>query len=158
MKTNPDLKAAQAALRAARENVLAQRGAYFPAVDASASALRDKPVGESLYNLRTAQVSVSYAVDVFGGNRRLVEAVKAEADFQRFQLEAAHLSLTSNVVAAVIQAASLRGQIEATESTIKLQQEHLELLHRQFELGAIPEASVVEQEAELPEAKRRCRP
>lgn len=155
LQRNPDLQAAQASLRAARENVFAQRGAYLPSVEAGASASRGKAAGESIYTLRTAQVSVSYALDIFGGNRRLVEALRAEADFQRFQLEAAYLSLTSNVVAAVIRIASLHGQIEATRSTIEFQQEHLELLRRQVELGALPMSNVITQEAELAQSKAR---
>ena len=45
LKTNPDLKSAQAALTVARENVLAQRGAYFPSIDASFSATRQRQPG-----------------------------------------------------------------------------------------------------------------
>src|SRR6185437_2815727 len=42
---NPDLQAAQAALSAAREGVLAQRGAYFPSVSADFSASRTQQSG-----------------------------------------------------------------------------------------------------------------
>src|SRR5271156_433725 len=42
LANNPDLKAAQAALSVARENVLAQRGAYFPNVTAGFVASRQK--------------------------------------------------------------------------------------------------------------------
>src|SRR5471032_153933 len=82
LTSNPDLKAAQAALSAARENVLAQRGAYYPSVAASFSASRQRQSGQIaptpdsnafLYNLFTPQVSISYAPDVFGLNRRTVE-------------------------------------------------------------------------------------
>ena len=42
LKANPDLKAAQAALLVARENVLAQRGAYYPSVNGSFSTVGAK--------------------------------------------------------------------------------------------------------------------
>ncbi len=42
LKANPDIKAAQAALLVARENVLAQRGAYFPGASAGFSADHSK--------------------------------------------------------------------------------------------------------------------
>jgi outer membrane protein TolC len=42
LKANPDLKAAQAALIVARENVLAQRGFYYPSVTGGFSATRAK--------------------------------------------------------------------------------------------------------------------
>ncbi|HZW50614.1 MAG TPA: TolC family protein, partial [Rudaea sp.] len=38
LKNNPDLAAARAALTVAQENTLAQRGAYFPSVDADFSS------------------------------------------------------------------------------------------------------------------------
>lgn len=52
--------------------------------------------------------------DIFGGTRRQVEFLEAMAESLRFELEAAYLTLTSNVVTAAVQEASLRGQIAAT--------------------------------------------
>jgi outer membrane protein TolC len=81
LTNNPNLKAAQAALRTARENVLAQRGAFWPAVNGSFSATRERtstelaPIpnaNEFYFNLYTPQVTVSYVPDVFGLNRRTV--------------------------------------------------------------------------------------
>ena len=88
-------------------------------------------------------------LDVFGGTRRQVESLKAQADSQRFQLEATYLTLTSNVVAAAVEEAALRGQIEATKRIIDIQSQSLELLQRQYALGQIAEADVVAQEAAL---------
>jgi outer membrane protein TolC len=79
--------------------------------------------------MRNGQVVVAYAPDVFGGTRREVESLGgATAEFQRFQLEAAYLTLTSNVVAAAVQEASLRGQIAATEEIIKIETQALDIL------------------------------
>src|ERR1700678_728832 len=88
LKSNPNLKAAQAALLLARENVKAQRGSYYPSVAGSFSAARQKtaadiapvPNNNDLYfNLFTPQVTVSYVPDVFGLNRRTVESLNAQA-------------------------------------------------------------------------------
>ena len=167
LKANPDLEAAQAALRGAWENVYAQQGAFFPSVDANLNPTRQKiakeltsPLasGSNIYSLHTAQVSVSYAIDVFGGIRRQVESLKAQADFQRFQLEAAYLTLTSNVVAGAIEEAALRGQIAATKRIIEIQGQSLELLRRQYALGQIAEADVVAQEAALAQTQATLPP
>ncbi len=72
-----------------------------------------------VFTLYQATVNVSYAPDVFGGQRRQIEANAAQAEYQRFELEAAYLTLTSNVVTAAVQEASLRGQIVATQEIIK---------------------------------------
>src|SRR5579859_962778 len=73
LASNPDLKAADAALRQAQELALADGGALYPSVDASGnqsrqrlSAAQTAPGQPPIYNLTTAQVTVSYNVDVFG--------------------------------------------------------------------------------------------
>ncbi|GAC1524782.1 MAG: efflux transporter outer membrane subunit [Ramlibacter sp.] len=156
LRANPSIPAADAALRVAQETARAQRGLYWPQIGASLSSSRQRTPdvlspsltsGDSVYTLHTAQLNISYVPDVFGLNRRQVEALQAQADFQKFQLQAAQLSLASNVVAAVVQIASLRGQIEATGSTLKILNDQLSILRRQLELGAIPELNVIAQES-----------
>ena len=141
---SPDVGAARAALRAARENVLAQRGVGLPSVEAQYSPTRQSVAnavasplasGSELFTLHTAQLSISYVPDVFGGNRRQVESLQAQADMQRFELAAAQVSLTSNVVAAVIQRASLLAQIRATREIISSSTRLLALYKRGQALG-----------------------
>ena len=172
LEHNPTLQAAQASLRQANENVAAQKGSYFPSVQASYDFARNRdatgtlqPVlnsGAPVYNLHTAQVSVSYMFDIFGLNRRQVESLQAQADSQRYQLEAAYLTLTSNVVTAAIEEASLRAQIAATTEIIDSERESARILHRQFELGSIAQtdvmaidAAVANQEATLPPLQKQ---
>ena len=157
LRRNPTLQAAQATLRQANENVAAQRGSYFPAADASYALSRNRdatgtlqPVlnsGAPVYSLHTAQVSVSYVFDLFGHNRRQVESAQAQADSQRYQLEAAYLTLTANVVTAAIQEASLRAQIASTTQILDSERESARILRRQFELGSVAETDVMAQDA-----------
>jgi len=159
LNANPTLQVAEAALRQAMENVYAQQGFFLPAAQANFAAARQRNAvgtvsptltsGVPLYNLYTTQVAVFYTADVFGGNRRQVESLSAQAESQRFQLEAAYLTLTANVVAAAVQEASLRAQIEATEQVVKLEREALDLFRVRYNLGAIALADVVAQEALL---------
>jgi NodT family efflux transporter outer membrane factor (OMF) lipoprotein len=126
---NHDLKAAQAALRAAHANYEAQRGALFPVVDLNYLPSRQKvatrdfsaPTWSLLpyYTLHTAQLTISYVPDVFGGVQRQIEVSAAQEDLQQFMLEATFLTLTSNLGLAAIQEASLREQIRVTELAIK---------------------------------------
>jgi NodT family efflux transporter outer membrane factor (OMF) lipoprotein len=167
LQANADLRAAQAALRAARANALAQAGVYYPSVQGTGAANRNKTAaslsptpasGELYYALYTGQVSVSYVPDVFGLNRRTVESAKAQAEAQQFQVEATYLTLTANVVTAVVQEASLRGQISATEEMIGSQSEQLQIMRRQQDLGAISGADVLAQEAALAQAQQALPP
>src|SRR6202035_4100050 len=84
--------------------------------------------GGFYYSLYTSQLSISYMPDVFGGTRRQIESLEAQAENERFTLEAIYLTLTSNVVAAAVQEASLREQIAATEEIIKVQRDSLDIL------------------------------
>lgn len=156
--TNPDLKAARAALSVARENVLAQRGVFYPSVAASFSASRQRQAGTIAptpssnafqYNLFTPQVSVSYVPDVFGLNRRMVESLQAQADEVRFQMIATYTTLTSNVVVTAIQIGSVRAQIEATRQLIKLNSHMLEIVKYQADKGYASGLDLAAQDAQL---------
>jgi NodT family efflux transporter outer membrane factor (OMF) lipoprotein len=158
LKANPDIKAAQAALLVARENVLAQRGAYYPAVAAGLSATHAKSSSELspvtstsalTYSLYTPQVNVSYVPDVFGLNRRTVESLKAQQEGARFALAATHITLSSNVVAAAIQEASLRAQVDATHELITINTNMLKVLREQYAKGYVSRLDVAAQESQL---------
>jgi len=103
----------------------------------------------SYYSFYTAELSVGFVPDVFGGNRRQVESLAAQRDAQRFALEAAYITLASNVVAAAIQEASLQAQIEATQKIIEADEKSLQILRDQFRLGFAMRIDVAAQEAAL---------
>jgi NodT family efflux transporter outer membrane factor (OMF) lipoprotein len=167
LKANPDVKAAQAALRGAWENVYAQQGFYFPAVTADVNSTRQKMAvplasilssGTYMFDVYTAQVNVAYVPDVFGGNRRQVESLQAQARMQRFELEATYLTLTSNLVNAALIEAALRAQIDSTHAIIDDQTRTLASFRRQLILGQVAEADVAAQEAQLAQAEATLPP
>jgi len=158
LTANPSLQASQAALRQAKENVLATRGMLLPTADANASFTRQQfPLTQFgtanspplIFNLFQASANIAYAPDVFGGKRRQLESQQAQADYQRFQLEASYLTLTSNVVTAAVQEASLRGQIAATRDIIKAEEQQLVVVRNQFDAGSAPRTDVLSQESQL---------
>jgi NodT family efflux transporter outer membrane factor (OMF) lipoprotein len=97
--------------------------------------------------LYTAQLTLSYAPDVFGLTRREVEVAKAQYDASRYELEATYLTLSSNVVVTAMQEASLRGQITATERLLQLQRRLTETVHRQRQLGTASDLDVLAQQS-----------
>ena len=158
LANNHDLKAAQAALSVARENVLAQKGAFYPSVTGSFSASRQRQSGQIaptlnsnafLDNLFTPQVSVSFVPDVFGLNRRTVESLQAQEQEVRFQMIAVYTTLTSNVVVAAIQAGSLQMQIDATRQLIDVNGNMLQILKYQLAKGYANRLDVAAQESQL---------
>ncbi|MBR0780129.1 efflux transporter outer membrane subunit [Bradyrhizobium iriomotense] len=154
---HPDLAAAQAALRQAREVAAADTSALLPSSTGSASVTRNQvspaQSGQtgpaSLYTLYNTSVPVSFTPDIFGGKRRGIEADLANADYQRFQLEATYLTLTANVVTAAISDASYAAQIRVTQEQIDGQRQLVALLEQQFALGAVSNSDVLTQKAQL---------
>jgi NodT family efflux transporter outer membrane factor (OMF) lipoprotein len=112
----------------------------------------------AVYSLFLKQLTVAYTLDVWGRNQRAVESLEAQTDTQRYQLEAAHLALTANVVVAAIQEATLRGQLAAVEKVVKIERELLELFQKQKGVGWASEADVLTQEAALAQALQMIPP
>ena len=165
LRANPNVSAAQAALRQANELVYADQASLFPSVGANLSKSREKVSGATtgassspILTLSSASLSVSYAPDVFGGTRRQIESSTAQAEYQRFQLEATYLTLTANVVNSAISLASIRDQVAATEEIIRLQSGQLDLLHAQRRLGAIADTDVLAQQTALAQTRATLAP
>ena len=160
---SPTLAAAEAALLQARENLRARTGTVvYPSVDANLSATRQRASGASLglgdaaattFNLFNASVAVSYTLDIFGSGRRELEGLRAQVDYQRFLLEGAHLTLTSNIVTAGIKEASLRAQLQAYGEIVASQTKQLEMVERQSLIGGASQSDVLAQQTQLAQTK-----
>jgi NodT family efflux transporter outer membrane factor (OMF) lipoprotein len=167
LTANPTIVSAQAALRQVRALVDAQRGFFYPTVQGSFTGSRQHTSGTispvlnsptAEFNLYTAQVTVGYSFDVWGGNRRQVESLQAQAEAQHFLLQATYVTLTANVVAAAVQEASLRAQIGAIQDIIAISTKALALLRKQFELGYVAGLDVAAQEAALAQVQQQLPP
>jgi NodT family efflux transporter outer membrane factor (OMF) lipoprotein len=179
LKDNPTVEAAQAALRVAQANVYAEVGLLFPLAAGSYEGQGGKiaaspatggvsapvvaPGGGNpvFYSLHTAQFTVSYVPDIWGGTRRQIENLEALKENQRFVNEATFLTLTSSIALAAIQEASLRAQIAVTERLIKIAKDILDKVKLQKSSGqlsdldvAVQEALVAQTEAALPPLRK----
>ena len=160
LRDSPTVASAQAALRQARETLAAERGATWPSVSGQASVQREQFPGASigqpgsfLFTLYNTSVNVSYTLDVFGGIRRQLEALRAQVDDADYQLQATYLALTSNLATTAIREASLRAQIRATEEVEKLQQDQLQIVERRFNLGAVTRSDVLAERTALAQTR-----
>jgi NodT family efflux transporter outer membrane factor (OMF) lipoprotein len=167
---NPNLQAAEAAIKVAQYNAKAQRGLFFPQVTGNTTAnqflvsnpqqVPPVPLSDqqTQFSLATNQLTVSFVPDIWGANVRAVENLDATTEQQLFQLEAAYLALTSNVVTAAIQEASLRGQMAATQRIIAIERNLLDILKRQLSFGQAAQADVLAQDAALAQAEELLPP
>ncbi|WP_175917910.1 efflux transporter outer membrane subunit [Burkholderia pyrrocinia] len=169
-RNSPTLAEARARLDEARQNHEAEAGAtMLPRVDANLSATREKvdiaafglpgnvpnPAPFTLYD---ASVSVSYVLDVFGGNRRALEALRAQVDYQAYTLDAARLTLAGNVVATAILRASLAQQVALTRQLIDAQARQLRIVDARFAAGGVSQADVHAQRALLAQTQASLPP
>jgi len=160
---SPTVEAAKAALRSAEATYSAERGALLlPQVDGQVGVTRQRTPGvalgdpsarASLLTLHNAAVDVSYRLDIFGASRRQVEELRAQADFQRWELEATNLTLTGNVVTTAFDVASLRDQLTAVNDVVAAETQQYKVVQRQFEVGGASKSDVLSQQAQLAQAE-----
>ena len=133
---SPPLAQARATLAQGRELVIAAYGGLLPQVDLAAQ------VGRQAVNVQISGVSrpaipvniygvgpaVNYAVDVFGGIKRQIEAQSAQADTSEYQLAAAYLALSGNVTTQALTIAGLRAQIKTVDEILANDQQNVNLV------------------------------
>ena len=152
LANSPTLAQATATLAQAQEQVKVAQAAFLPRLGANAGVQRNgnsEPVPQSQSTVYTLGLSASYAVDIFGGTRRTVEQQKALAEMQGYQLDAAWLTLTGNVVNEALTIASTRLQIATTEELIASDRKNLDLTEKEYELGAAARTDVLTAESQL---------
>ncbi|WP_304359660.1 efflux transporter outer membrane subunit [Collimonas fungivorans] len=168
LANSPSIAQAKAALRQASENLGGQVGATrYPQVDLQLGGVRQQIDTAALgipnvpqagpFTLYNASLDVSYTVDVFGANTRMLEGLQAQVDNQAAELQAARLTLAGNVVTAAIRHASLHAQITSTGQMLQLQRQQLGIMEQRLAAGGIAERDlknqrtlVAQSEAALP--------
>jgi NodT family efflux transporter outer membrane factor (OMF) lipoprotein len=144
LKNNSDLKAAEATLRQAHENTVAQKGAFYPQVGAGFGAshqeqpetLAPVPSNNSFqYDLFTPELTISYAPDIWGLTRRTVESYTAQTDAARYQMLATYTTLVNNVIATAVEEAATRAQIDSTNQMIAAEKKSVDILQYQKDKG-----------------------
>lgn len=153
---SPTLDTARATLAQAQQAIRVARGGLYPQVDVDASAERDRArslragsAGTTTSNLLSVGPSVSYALDLFGGTRREIEAQTALAEYQRDQLAAAYLTLTGNTVTQALIAAGAREQLRAVDDIIAIDRRNVELVSIERDVGKAALADLLAARAQL---------
>ncbi len=160
---SPSVEGARASLRQAQAFLSASQGAWFPAVDAGASATRTKLSvvsggGTSPFTLYNASVNVSYTLDLFGSVRHGVEVQQARVAYQRWQLEGATLSLAANVATASFQEVAIQAQLDVLQQVVELLQQQADLTAKQVAIGAKSQGDLLAVQAQLASAQAAVPP
>ena len=157
MTGNYTLQAALARLRQSEKTLKAGYGVFYPQVDGSFDATRQKSNPQSfggnfpatIFSLFTLSGTVTYALDIFGGARRAAEGLKAQVEFQRYTAAAAYLTLTSNLVNTLIARAAYQAQVDATMDLVRAQKEEIEITRAQVKAGTTSYSGLLSIEGQL---------
>ncbi|MGO8755103.1 MAG: efflux transporter outer membrane subunit [Gallionellaceae bacterium] len=151
LANNPGLEAAQASLRQSNDNLQAGYGIFYPQISADFNPARQKfsparigiSAPGSTFNLLTLSASVSYSLDIFGGERRTVENLQSQVDLQRSTVLGAYLALSGNIVNTAIAMAAYQDEIKYTEELIALQKEQIAITEKQVQAGTVSYETVL---------------
>ena len=134
---NLDVATAKAKIREARASVRQAGGALYPSLDGSASATR-RGTGNSSEASSQFQggFDAAWELDLFGANRRAVEAAGYGLDAADEDLRATLLTLVGDVASNYVEARGFQARIAYARQTAASQRETEALTRIKFEAGA----------------------
>lgn len=163
LQRNATIETAVAAMGVAHYNAEASLGALVPVVGLASNSsyslysadATNSTVTQAPFSYYSKQVQISYTLDVWGGARRNIESLDAQAENAGFLMAAAQVMIAANVAKAAIEEASLRAQIAVTRQVIGIEAERLSLLQLQLAKGAVSSIDALSQETALAQARQR---
>jgi len=160
LANSPSLAAAQNNLKAAREALRSQVGnSLMPSVDLGVSPNRERALGipvlaqeTFLENIFVAQVQASYTFDFFGAAVLADRALARQVQEQALQLDSTRRALATNVVVAVINAASLQAQVDAVAEAVAASEESARQTAARYKVGSAGRDDMLAAEADAANA------
>lgn len=148
---NLDIVVSQGRLRQARESLIQARSTLFPSLSGSASATRTATYaptttvgtgpaaivtgGNSASTQLSLGLDASWQADIFGGNRRSVEAARADRDVALFNLAGVRTSVAGEVATNYIGARLAQARLAIARDTLKNQDDNLQIAGWRVQAG-----------------------
>lgn len=144
---NPNIAVAEARLRQARAGLRLQRANQAPSANASAVYAHARvpgidltgkgtDTGASAIDLYNLGFDASWEIDLFGGQRRQVEAARAQAQAAEANVADAQVSLSADVANAYVALRDRQQRIALSRRSAEMQQRMLDLTRQRFDQGA----------------------
>ena len=165
LRGNPDLRAAQARVRAAQAQATQVGAALLPNLSASGSVKETKieqsllpaplstdipqgwnPTGELAANL-------NWQLDFFGRNRAALAAATSQADAARADEASARLQIATGVASAYADLLRLYADRDAAVEALKVRRQTLDLLSQRLQNGLETRGGFSQQNATVPQAQ-----
>ena len=150
VQSNLALRQAEARVREARALRRIAAADLWPQVDASGSYTRERTSKNGVsaggagktFDLFQAGFDANWEIDVFGGNRRSVEAAEASVEAAENDRNAVLVSLMAELGLEYVTYRSLQQRIALANGNLAAQQGTLDLTRRLFNAGLAPELDV----------------
>jgi NodT family efflux transporter outer membrane factor (OMF) lipoprotein len=163
MSGNLDLQVAAARIEEARAQQASAANAFLPGGDLSASANRQAnriafpdastigfgPLLLKPFNTYQTGFDASWELDLFGGERRALQAADATLEASEATRDDALVSLMAEVASTYVDIRQYQAQLAITQETIKSDEDTVRIARQRFEAGESPRLDVTQAEAEL---------
>ncbi|WP_157219466.1 efflux transporter outer membrane subunit [Flavisphingomonas formosensis] len=140
---NLDIKVSEARLREAREALVQSRASLFPTLSGSAGVTRNDTERHRAATLTTngTQLSLgldaSWQADLFGGNRRSVEASRASLDAASFDLAAVRMATAGEVATNYVAARLAQARLAIARDTLATEDDNLRIASWRVQAGLV---------------------
>jgi NodT family efflux transporter outer membrane factor (OMF) lipoprotein len=168
VRSNLDLRLAEARIREARASRVVTAAGAWPTVDVSGSYTRNRASENAIgapaqgavvapsggganldQNLYRSGFDANWEIDVFGGVRRSVEAADATIDATVEDRRDVLVTLLGEVARNYIDLRGFQRQLAVARANLKTQQDTLELTQVRFQAGLASDLDVAQQEAQV---------
>jgi multidrug efflux system outer membrane protein len=162
---NLDIAAARARLDEARARIGATAARGGPTLDASAGADADAVLArdpsrdeDTLSGAADAGLSFGWVPDLFGGQRRAVEAAEAEARRRALLRDDLRRQVAAEVVRRYLDIARARATLTLIDASLDLQRQTLGLVRQRYDAGLAAALDVSRAEAQVASTRARRGP
>lgn len=147
---NHDKKMAEARILEARGLRMNAKSSLYPQVNAGGVAQRSNPglvTQNNTVNLYQASFDASWELDIFGGNRRAVEASDASLANREALYRGVTITLVAEVVTEYTRLRELQSRYELTKKISETQRQLAEFANLKYQHGAVSQMEVDQADA-----------
>lgn len=145
---SPDVATAKAKVRQARANFISAGGALYPELDGSGSYSRSDNDRTPASNQSNIGFKTQWELDLFGGNKRGVEAAYYKVDSADEQLRAALVTLIGDIATNYANLRGAQADIAIAQRNVASQRQTVALTRNQLEAGNISQVDLLSAETQ----------
>ena len=155
---NLDIAQAVARLRQARAALVQARADLLPSVDASGSGGRNFDNKQKDTSSFSAGANASWAVDLFGGTRRSIEASKADLQAAGYDLASVRTAIIAEVATNYVDLRASQARLNIARDVLDTQQENYQIAGWRVQAGLVSSLDVEQARTQLAQTRASVPP